>query len=104
MNSKDEILYYYSDLVNKIDLKTETELSKLNLDSQDERQLLNTLRDSFISTINQIQNSNINNLVSKSTNEFENKFCFLIESKSQKLYKLVILNEYINNKITSLIE
>ena len=76
-NKKQEILDYFADLVNQIDLQTEKALKSIKQSQADERNHINVLRDTFIKKVKEIEEHNL-------TKE-EHKFCFFIPNKAMKI-------------------
>lgn len=61
MNPKLFISNYYDEIINDIDLYTETYLLKLNDNPDEESQRVNKIRDDFIQEINSVKEKNIIN-------------------------------------------
>ncbi|CAF0838458.1 unnamed protein product [Brachionus calyciflorus] len=124
---KKQIIEYYQELINKIDLQSEKCLNKQGDNNteeveDDESNNINSIRNTFISKIKELELANLNCLSNESKVPFENGFCFLIENYTMttsrredtrnrgfgpayrfhfenKIGKLVIVKEFINDKI-----
>ncbi|CAF0859960.1 unnamed protein product [Brachionus calyciflorus] len=105
---KDEILKYYNDLINSIDIKCEKSIIIFN--SAEIENEINSKREKFIAKIKEILNINLKNLSLEQENlPFNQKFCFLLTNNSKKpkdtfdfkkvIGKLVITNEFLSKKI-----
>ena len=79
MTSRLYIENYYLDLINKIDIKTETLLS--NESNSNDEIKLNSIRISFINKINEIKQINLKNLDKNTKN-----FLFLLKIFSKKIH------------------
>lgn len=109
MSSRSQVIEYYEQLINKIDILTEKQI--LIETNEQEISILNDFRLNFIYKIKQIQDLSIKNFNSK--NPFGNRFCFFIEcgpSSNSQSFEILIPEEvttqysfFFNNKIGNLV-
>lgn len=126
LSNKKQIIEYYEDVENSINIQCEKCLQNLQTESGLDDQLtgLNLIRDLFIQTIKELCNKNLDNLTDNSNDIFGPKFCFFLSNDKMKsgpeqnndnlvfgpaynfyfeneIGKLVIVNNYIDEKIIS---
>ncbi|CAF0820828.1 unnamed protein product [Brachionus calyciflorus] len=107
-NTKSEIIGYFSDQINLIDLQCEKILMALESyeKKDEEKNLVNTTRKILISKVKEIEFINMKILENNFQDQSDKKFCFFIPKEfsrknqfefSQDVGKLVVLNEYLSN-------